>query len=206
MTKKTNDSGEELEEEEAVDSAAVDEGRGRSLEEMLGVLESERDKLRSERDEKNEAHLRACADLDNLRKRVARERTMLSAQAKRDVVSAILPTIDALDLAIKHAAEDSDVSAFLEGVKAARDSLESALAGQGVERIPVEGVYDPELHQVDAAIPSPDHQDGAIIEELRAGYRIGDLVARHASVVVAKSPPPKAEPEGAAADDEEAGQ
>jgi molecular chaperone GrpE len=176
-------------EEGCGEGAGEAQEQARSVEELLGVLESERDKLRAERDEKDQLHLRAAADLENLRKRVSRERPAISAQAKRDLVAAILPSVDALDLAIRHASEDADIGAFLEGVRAARDALEAALATEGIERIPVEGCYDPHLHQVDAAIPSPGHADGAIIEELRAGYRIGDLVARHASVVVAKAPP-----------------
>jgi molecular chaperone GrpE len=83
----------------------------------------------------------------------------------------------------------------MEGVGAARDSLESALANQGIERISTEGSYNPELHQADAVIPNAELDDGSIIEELRSGYRIGDLVARHASVVVSKKPPRQDESE-----------
>jgi molecular chaperone GrpE len=180
------------------------ESAGQDLEELLGILEAERDKLRAERDEKHELHLKARADLDNFRKRAARERPLLSAQVKRDLVSALLPSIDALDLAIKHASEDTDVGAFLEGVRSARDSIEKALAAQGVERIPVDGGFDPELHHAQAAVPSPDHPDGQIIEELRAGYRVGDLVARYSEVVVAKRPAGAAGPQADEADDREA--
>jgi molecular chaperone GrpE len=189
MTGKKNDDQEKPEAEEP--QAASSGGEATSPQELLGVLEAERDKLRAERDEKHELHLRARADLDNFRRRVSRERPLLGAQAKRDLVAAILPAVDALDLAIRHAAEDADVGAFLEGVKAARDSLESALASEGVERIPAEGVYDTELHQVDAVLPNTGQPDGTIVEELRAGYRVGELVARHSSVVVAKAPPAK---------------
>jgi len=193
MTKKKSDDQDELE------AGAAEGGRGASEgetppEEFLGVLEAERDKLRAERDEKHELHLLARADLENFRKRTSRERPLLTARAKRDIVAAILPAVDALDLAIRHASEDADVGAFLEGVRAARDSLEAALAAEGVERIPAEGTYDPELHQVDAVLPGTGQPDGTIVEELRAGYRVGDLVARHSCVVVAKAQPAKKTP------------
>jgi molecular chaperone GrpE len=148
---------------------------------------SEAEQLAAELGRQRELHLRARADLDNFRKRSARDRPLISAQVKRDLVAALLPAIDALDLAIRHADEDADLGGFLEGVRAARDSIESALAAQGVERIPAEGSYDPELHNAQAVVPTAEHPDGAILEELRAGYRVGKLVARHTEVVVAKN-------------------
>jgi molecular chaperone GrpE len=191
--------------EEIID-AGSEPGTNREAEEVEAIeadealpgvdeQEAEREKLKAERDQKHDLHLRARADLDNFRKRVARDRPLIAAQAKRDLVAALLPAIDALDLALGHAAEAAEVGALLEGVKAARDSMESALASQGVERISAEGAYNPELHQAGAVVESADQPDGTIIEELRAGYRIGDLVARHAVVVVSKAPSTEAEVE-----------
>jgi molecular chaperone GrpE len=148
----------------------------------------ETERLSAELERQRELHLRARADFDNFRKRSARERPLIAAQVKRDMVAALLPAIDALDMAVRHAGEDADLGDFLEGVRAARDAIESALAAQGVERIPAEGAYDPELHHVQAAVPGGDCPDGTILEELRAGYRVGKLVARHCEVVVAKNP------------------
>ncbi len=155
--------------------------------EQVEALLAERDQLKAERDEKHDQHLRARAELDNFRKRAARERSRLAAAAKRDLVAALLPALDALDLAVRHG--DEGPGELLEGVRHARDALEAALAAQGVERIPAGGSYDPDLHQADAVVQTDQYPDGAIVEELRPGYRVGNLVARHSSVVVAKKPP-----------------
>jgi molecular chaperone GrpE len=178
----------------------VDVVKGSNPEKLLESLEEERDVLRARcekmktlLEEKEEQHLRARADLENFRKRSLREKQQAQLMAKRDLLTAILPMMDALDLAIKHGAETADSSTLLEGVKAARDSVELSLASQNVERIVTEGNYSVDLHQADIAIPSSQHQDGEIIEELRSGYRIGEFVARHASVIVAKNPQVPAE-------------
>lgn len=165
--------------------------------EQVEALLAERDQLKTERDETHDRHLRARAELDNFRKRAARERAGMAAAAKRDLVAALLPALDALDLAVRHG--DEGAGELLEGVKHARDSLEAALAAQGVERIPTGGAYDPDLHQADAVVQTDQHPEGSIVEELRPGYRVGNLVARHSSVVVAKKPP---EPEAREADGE----
>jgi len=55
-------------------------------------------------------------------------------------------------------------------------------------------------------VPSADHEDGTIVEELRAGYSVGDLVVRHAVVVVAKAPSAEAEVEESGELEEEDGQ
>ncbi len=169
--------------------------KGNSPEKLLEILEEERDvlrgeceKLKTELEEKEEQHLRARADLENFRKRSVREKQQAQLMAKRDLLTAILPMMDALDLAIKHGSESGDSNTLLEGVKAARDSMEVSLVSQNVERIATKGNYSVDLHQADIAIPSSEYADGEIIEELRSGYRIGEFVVRHASVIVAKNP------------------
>jgi molecular chaperone GrpE len=151
-------------------------------------LRAQVERLAAELAAKHDAHLRALADHDNYRKRVIRDRAQQAEEAKRDFLAAVLPSIDALDLAIRHGADGPDAAALLEGLAAARQSLETAMRSQGVERIPVDRGFNPALHHAQAVVPSNDHEDGAIVEEIRSGYRIGNLVVRHASVVVAKRP------------------
>lgn len=181
----------------APDEEAVEDEVREQVEELL----AERDRLRSERDRKHELHLRARADLENLRKRAARERPQAAAAAKRDLVAALLPALDALDLAVKHGQQGSEPGALLKGLKAARDAIQGALAAQGVERIPADGSYDPELHQADAVVETAEFPDGSIVEELRPGYRVGGLVARHSSVLVAKRPAEQQKPPGEEAEE-----
>jgi molecular chaperone GrpE len=139
----------------------------------------------------NDQHLRARAELANYQKRVERDRLLASQGAKRDFIRALLPALDALNLAIKHAGPEA--GALIEGVKAARDAFEKALASQGAERIASTGTWNPDLHQPQAAVEHADLPEGTIIEEIRPGYKVGGLVARHGEVVVSKRPAEKAQ-------------
>jgi len=161
--------------------------------------------LKAERDRLQDQHLRARAELANYRKRAVRERVQAAAAAKRDLVAALLPALDALDLAVEHG--EADPGSLLEGLKAARDVLQQALASQNVERIPAPAgsAYDPDLHQAQAVVESAEHPQGAIVEELRPGYRVGDLVARHSQVLVAKRPTGKKD-QGAGSGEREEGE
>jgi molecular chaperone GrpE len=114
----------------------------------------------------------------------------LAAQSiKRDFVKALLPALDALNLAIKHAGAEG--GPLVEGVRAARDAFEKALAAEGAERIPAAGTWDPDLHHPQAAVERAELPDGTILEEIRPGYKVGGLVARHGEVVVSRRPAEK---------------
>jgi molecular chaperone GrpE len=149
------------------------------------------EQLAAERDRLNDQFLRAKAELANVLKRAEREREQAALRVRRDFVKALLPALDALELAIKHGAEGSP--ALLDGLKAARDALAKALASQGAERIPAEPGqgFDPDLHHVQGAVERAEVPDGTILEEIRPGYRVGKLVARHGEVMVSKRPGPQ---------------
>ncbi|MDQ1654867.1 MAG: molecular chaperone GrpE, partial [Cryptosporangiaceae bacterium] len=75
---------------------------------------------------------RALADLDNVRKRMAREAASLQAGERARVASEWLPVIDNLDLALQHA--ESDPVSIVKGVEAVRDQAQSVLANLGYPR------------------------------------------------------------------------
>ncbi len=186
MTRKMNEPGPDPD-EESVEA---------EVQKQVEALLAERDQLKTQRDEQHDQHLRARAELDNFRKRAARERPVLAAAAKRDLLAALLPALDALDLAVSHGAESPDAAALLEGVRAARDAFEQALAYQGIERIPASqgDLFDPEIHHAGGTVEADACPDNTIVKELLSGYRIGSLVARHSSVLVAKRPPDEEKP------------
>jgi len=150
------------------------------------------ERLAAERDRLNDQFLRAKAELANYQKRAGRERELSALHFKRDFIRAMLPALDALDLALKHA--QADPAHLLEGVRSVRDALHQALNQEGFERIPAEAGagYDPDLHRVAGVVERPELPDGTIVEELRPGYRVGSLVARHGEVLVSRRPAEKA--------------
>lgn len=120
---------------------------------------------------------RALADLDNYRKRAARER----AAERARIAAAWLPVLDNLERAVEHA--DSEPGAVLDGVRAVRDQALDLLAQLGFPRQEDEGrPFDPTRHEAVATAPAPDAPEGTVVRVVRPGY--GEL--RPALVVVAK--------------------
>jgi molecular chaperone GrpE len=127
---------------------------------------------------------RALADLDNFRKRTARETDRRVEEARDSVVREWLEAVDSIDRAL--AAADP-ASPLAEGLRAVREQLEAILERQGVTRIGATGeAFDPELHEAVAVRPTADAPDRTVLEVARAGYRRGDRVLRPAQVVVSR--------------------
>ncbi|MFF0456399.1 nucleotide exchange factor GrpE [Nocardia africana] len=128
---------------------------------------------------------RALADLDNLRKRVAKDLERARAAEVARVSAAWLPVLDNLELALAHAG--SDPQAVVEGVKAIRDQAVQVLAQFGFERHDEVGVpFSPELHEVVSVVAQPDLPSGTVIEVVRPGYGEDGRQLRPASVVVSR--------------------
>ena len=127
---------------------------------------------------------RAVADLDNLRKRYARELERERAAERARVAAQWLPVVDDLDRALAHA--DEDPSAVLEGVRAVRDHALAVLARLGYPRYEDVGVpFDPARHEAVKAVPDAEAAPGTVVEVLRPGYGREDHWLRPAAVAVA---------------------
>lgn len=127
----------------------------------------------------------AVADLDNHRKRTAREAAGALNRERARVASAWLPVLDNLESALEHAS--ADPKAIVEGVRAVREQAVGVLAGLGFPRhADEEGKpFDPAKHEAVSTIASPQHEGGTIVHTVRPGYGEGDNVLRPAAVVVA---------------------
>jgi molecular chaperone GrpE len=131
---------------------------------------------------------RAAADLDNLRKRHARELEQAGAAERAEVAAGWLPVIDNLELALAHA--DADPATIVEGIRAVRDQAVSILARLGYERHDELGVpFDPTQHEVLSVIDEPEVPPGTVVQVLRPGY--GDAVRQLRPVAVAVSRKPE---------------
>ena len=127
---------------------------------------------------------RALADLDNLRKRQARElERQRTAEANR-VAAAWLPVLDNLDLALGHA--DADPSTIIEGVRAVREQALAVLASLGFSRQDEVGVpFDPARHEVVNVVDDSDAEPGTVVRVLRPGYGTPERQLRPGAVTVA---------------------
>lgn len=128
---------------------------------------------------------RALADLDNLRKRQAREMERERAAERARTAAALLPVIDNLELALSHA--EADPGTIVEGVRAVRDQAVGALARLGYERRAETGVpFDPARHEVVGVVDDPEAEPGTVVQVLRPGYGDTGNQLRPVAVTVAR--------------------
>ena len=147
-------------------------------EERLAEVERERDEYLNDLK-------RVAADFENYRKRVARDQEGLAARAHERLVKELLPVLDDLERALEAAAEQEEAK-LEEGVRLVHRELVEALAREGLVEVETDGKFDPHVHEALLSQPS-EEEDGAVIEVLQKGYRLGDRVLRPARVVVSQN-------------------
>jgi molecular chaperone GrpE len=127
---------------------------------------------------------RERADSTNLRRRTEEEKSKLGDFYKANVVRALLPALDNLERALKHAPKDLKDHDYVKGVQGVVKQFEKALADLGVEKIRTEGEkFDPKYHEA-VGMEEGEGETEVVAEELQAGYTLGDEVVRHAFVKV----------------------
>jgi molecular chaperone GrpE len=129
---------------------------------------------------------RALADLDNARKRHARELNHETEAERRRVCLAWLPIVDNLELALEHA--EDDPASVIVGVRAVRDQAVALLASLGYPREDETGVpFDPLRHEAAEVLEDPEVPAGTVVRVLRPGYgRPPDEQLRPAAVAVSR--------------------
>jgi molecular chaperone GrpE len=135
-----------------------------------------------------EAFKGAQAEHEASRQRLLRDVDRRAALKFGELVRDLLGFLDDLDLALLHANGVAEAQPLAEGVGMARERLLGALAKQGVERLELEGEpFDPNLAEAVRVAEVDDPElDGRVVETVRQGFKLGDLVLREARVVVGK--------------------
>ena len=136
-----------------------------------------------------EISLRTAAEMDNLRKRTARDREDAIRYANQRLLEELLPIIDHFEMGMQAASQDPGSMIYI-GMDMVRRQLNEFLASQGVEEIPASGHFDPNLHDVVAEEQCAESEAGHILRVTRRGFKLRDRLLRPASVVVAKAPTP----------------
>ena len=135
-----------------------------------------------ERDEYLDALQRLKAEFENYKKRVSRDQAEFVTLASERLVKQLLPVLDDLERALE-AAADHEEAKLEEGVRLVHRSLADALAREGLVEVETDGAFDP--HTQEALLAQPSEADeGAVIQVLQKGYKLGDRVLRPARVVV----------------------
>jgi molecular chaperone GrpE len=147
----------------------------------IGRLEAEAAKWK-------ETALRTAADLDNFRKRAAREREEAVRFANQRLLEELLPVIDNFEMGMQAAAKEQGSMIYI-GMDMVRRQLSEFLSSQGAEEIPSEGKpFDPNFHEAVQQEEAPGAPEGRVLRVIRRGFRLRDRLLRPASVVVSKTP------------------
>ena len=138
-------------------------------------------KAERERDEYLDLAQRTRAELENFRKRAAREAAQAGARAKANLVRELLPVVDNLERALASAGDDEQHLA--DGVKLVHAQLVAALEREGIQAFdPAGEAFDPECHE--ALSTREDGESGQVLDVVEKGYRLNGTVLRPARVVV----------------------
>ena len=140
--------------------------------------------LEAQRKEKSDRILRLQADLENFRRRTAKEKEELAAVITQNLLTDLLPLLDNFERAM--AVEQTDGEAFQKGVEMIFTQLREVMEKHGLENIEAEGApFDPNVHQAVMRVENPDVEDGTITQVLQKGYQAKGRVIRPAMVQVA---------------------
>jgi molecular chaperone GrpE len=142
--------------------------------------------LRREASEHRDHYLRTAAELDNLRKRSAREVEAARKFGAERLAQAILPVRDSIEAGLA-AAEKAGQSTLLEGQRATLRLLDDALAGAGIREISPQGQpFDPNRHEALSLLPAGHVQPNTVLEVVQKGYEMNERLLRAAKVIVAR--------------------
>ena len=130
----------------------------------------------------NDKYLRMAAEYENFRKRSAKERESVYAEACADCISSLLPILDNLERAAQY--KNDDPTTVAKGLEMTLKSFYDTLAKLGVTEIPAE-TFDPNVHNAVMHIEDDEHGESEIVEVLQKGFIKGEKVIRYAMVKVA---------------------
>jgi molecular chaperone GrpE len=137
-------------------------------------------------------YLRTAAELENVRKRAARDVEQARRFGVERLAAELLSVLDSLEMGLG-AAGTATVESLIEGKRATLRLLAGALQKFGVEEIaPVNEPFDPQLHEAISVQAAPGVPAGGIVAVVQKGYQLNGRLLRPARVVVAASTPPEA--------------
>ncbi len=135
--------------------------------------------------------LRTAADLENFKKRAARERTESAHAAAAALIQKILPVLDHFEMAqtATQTAQDDKLASLQAGVAMIQQQLKNTLADSGLEEIDASGKpFDPTWHEAVSQQETAEVPEGHVVQQLRKGYKLRDRLLRPATVIVARRP------------------
>lgn len=132
--------------------------------------------------EQKDKYLRTLAEYDNYRKRTAKEREGIYADAAADCIANLLPLFDNLE----RASHFTDGAQAADGVRMILASVPDVLGKMNISSFGAPGeTFDPNIHNAVMHIEDDQYGEGEIVEVFQCGYRRGDKILRYAMVKTA---------------------
>ena len=156
-------------------------------------------RLQAEKKELTEQLLRKQAEVENIRKRLAREKEEFQQYSLFQAVEGFIPVLDAFELALQ---SNGGGDEYRKGVELIFQQLRNALQRLGLEPIEsVGGQFNPYMHEAVSLVETDEYADHQVLQELQRGYLFKNRLLRPARVKVAQrpaaepdSPPPPDDP------------
>ena len=169
--------------EETVSDAKADKAdkkKAKKADAEIAAMQKKLDEAIEAQKACEDKYLRMMAEYDNFRKRSAKEKEGVYADAYADCIANILPILDNLDRASK----SDNLEAVKKGLELTEKAFEDAMNKMGVSEIET-GTFDPNLHNAVMHVEDETLGDGEIVEVFQKGYIKGEKVIRYAMVKVA---------------------
>jgi molecular chaperone GrpE len=168
--------------------AAFDQSNGGEQAAEEAACELER--FRALLEETKDRALRSQAELENYRKRVARQMEEERRYACLPLLRDLLPVWDNVNRAIEAAEKSNETSGLLEGVKLTAKQLESVLERHECTKIEaLHQPFDPHLHEAIAQHPSAELPPNTVMHVAQVGFKLHDRVVRPSQVVISSGVP-----------------
>jgi len=135
--------------------------------------------------------VRTTADLENYKKRAAREKQEAIKYANEALLLKLIGVLDNFDMAVAAAVQSDDPAAksLQTGVNMILTQLRQALSEFGLEEIDaLNKPFDPNFHEAISQQDAPDVPEGQVIQQVRKGFKLRDRLLRPASVIVSRRP------------------
>lgn len=138
---------------------------------------------------------RNAAELDNFRKRMARETQEARSYANADLLRSLFPILDNFEMGLEAARAESEKSMIFMGMSMVHRQMTDFLRDSGVSEVnPAGQAFDPNLHDAVSQEASETVAEGVVLRVARKGYTLKDRLLRPATVIVSSGVPKQEEP------------
>jgi molecular chaperone GrpE len=161
-----------------------------SLKDSADKLQQEVEAVKQELSQMKDRYMRSVAEMENLRKRMDKEKNDLLRYGQEKLIQDLLPVLDSFDKALAategSAAAPSSTENVAEGIKLVFKQLSAALERHGLKVVEaLDKPFDPNLHQALMRQEKHDIREDTVVQEYTRGYLLHDRLIRPAMVVVA---------------------